>query len=86
VGSGRRKARQTTKKYKHGGQRRGHSFSNADRTDPATQKREEAQRAGPPRQLLHRWSETSDRVLTAEGGLWTVQNATATGRDVRGKG
>jgi len=31
----------------------GHSFSNADRTDPATQERVQYQRAGPPGQLLH---------------------------------
>jgi len=54
VGSGRRKARQTTEKYEHGGRRRGHTFSNADRTDPATQERVQYQRAGPPGQLLHR--------------------------------
>jgi len=53
----------------------GHSFSNADRTDPATQERVQYQRAGPPGQLLHGWSETSDRVLTEEGGSPTVQNA-----------
>jgi len=75
VGSGRRKARQTTEKYEHRGQRRGHSFSNADRTDPATQERVQYPREGPPGQLLQRLSETSDRVLTEEGGLPTVQNA-----------
>ena len=32
----------------------GHSFSNADRTDPATQERVQYQRAGPPGQLVHR--------------------------------
>ena len=32
----------------------GQSFSDADRTDPATQERVEYQRAGPPGQLLHR--------------------------------
>jgi len=41
VGCGRRKARQTTEnlKYEHGGRRQGHDFSNADRTDRATQER-----------------------------------------------
>ena len=53
VGSGRRKARQTSEKYEHRGPRRGHSFSHADRTDPATQERVQYQRAGPPGQLLH---------------------------------
>jgi len=53
VGSGRGKACQTTEKYEHGGRRRGHSFSKADRTDPATQERVQYQRAGPPGQLLH---------------------------------
>jgi len=43
-----------TKKYEHGGWRRGHDFSNADRTDRATQERVQYQRAGPPGQLLHR--------------------------------
>jgi len=32
----------------------GHSFSHADRTDPATQERVQYQRGGPPGQLLHR--------------------------------
>jgi len=54
VGGGRRKARQKTEKYEHGGRRRGHSFSNAGRTDPATQERVQYQRAGPPGQLLDR--------------------------------
>ena len=54
VGSGRRKARQTTEKYAHGGRRRGHSFSHANCTDPATQERVQYQGAGPPGQLLHR--------------------------------
>jgi len=53
VGSGRRKARQTTEKYEHGGRRQGHSFSTADRTDPATQERLQYPRAGPGGQLLH---------------------------------
>ena len=66
--------------------RQGHSFSHADRTDPATQERVQYQRAGPPGQLLHHWSETSDRVLTEEGGLPTVQIARETLREVRGKG
>ena len=45
-----------TKKYEHGGRRRGHDFSKADRTDSdrATQERVQYQRAGPPGQLLHR--------------------------------
>jgi len=74
-GKQEREASQTTEKYEHRGWRRGHSFSNADCTDPATQERVQYQRAGPPGQLLHRWSETSDLVLTEEGGLPTVQNA-----------
>ena len=37
VGTGRRKARQTTEKYEHGGRREVHIFSNANHTDPATQ-------------------------------------------------
>jgi len=53
-GKREREGSPTTKKYEHGGRRRGHSFSNADRTDPATQERVQYQRAGPPVQLLHR--------------------------------
>lgn len=54
VGSGRRKAGQTTGKYKHGGQRQGHDSSSADRTDQASPDRVPPQRAGPPGQVLHR--------------------------------
>jgi len=54
VGSGRRKVGQTTEKYKHGGQRQGHCFSNADRTDRASQESLQYPRAGPSGQLLHR--------------------------------
>jgi len=43
-----------TKKYEHGGPRRGHDFSIADRTDRAPQERVQYQRAGPPGLLLHR--------------------------------
>jgi len=43
-----------TKKYEHGGRRRGHDFSNANRTDRATQERVQYQRVGPLGQLLHR--------------------------------
>jgi len=43
-----------TKKYKHGGPRRGHDFSKTDRTDRAAQERVQYQRAGPPGLLLHR--------------------------------
>jgi len=64
-----------TKKYEHGGRRRGHDFSNADRTDRVTLERVQYQRAGPPGQLLHRYPETSDRVMTMEGGSPTVQIA-----------
>jgi len=42
-----------TEKYERGGQKQGHDFSNADRTDRATQERVQYQRAGPPGQLLH---------------------------------
>ena len=42
-----------TEKYARGGQKQGHDFSNADRTDPAAQERVQYQRAGPPGQLLH---------------------------------
>jgi len=44
----------TTEKYERGGPKQGHDFSNADRTDRATQERVQYQRAGPPGQLLHR--------------------------------
>jgi len=44
----------TTKKYENGGQRQGHNFSKADRTDRAPQERVQYQRAGPPGQLLDR--------------------------------
>ena len=43
-----------TKKYKRGGPKEGHDFSNTDRTDRAAQERVQYQRAGPPGQLLHR--------------------------------
>ena len=43
-----------TEKYERGGPKLGHDFSNADRTDRATQERAQYQRAGPPGQLLHR--------------------------------
>jgi len=43
-----------TEKDEPGRRRQGHRFSNADRTDPATQERVQYQRAGPPGQLLHR--------------------------------
>jgi len=43
-----------TKKYEHGVRRRGHDFSNADRTDRAPPEKVKYQRAGPPGQLLHR--------------------------------
>jgi len=43
-----------TKKYEHGGPKRGHDFSNTDRTDRAPQERVQYQRAGPPGLLLHR--------------------------------
>ena len=43
-----------TKKYEHGGPRRGHDFSITDRTDRAPQERVQYQRAGPPGLLLHR--------------------------------
>jgi len=44
----------TTEKYERGGPKQGHDFSNADRTDRASQERVQYQRAGPPGQLLHR--------------------------------
>jgi len=53
-GKREREGSPVTEKYEHGGQRRGHDFSNADRTDRATQERVQYQRAGPPGQLLHR--------------------------------
>jgi len=43
-----------TEKYKRGGPRQGHDFSNADRTDRAAQEGVQYQGAGPPGQLLHR--------------------------------
>ena len=43
-----------TKKYEHGGRRRGRDVSNADLTHQATQHRVQWQRGGPPGQLLHR--------------------------------
>ena len=64
-----------TKRYEQGGQRRGHDISNADSTGRATQERVQFQRVGPPAQLLHRYPETSDRVMTMEGGSPTVQIA-----------
>jgi len=42
-----------TKKYEYGGPRGGHDFSNADRTDRATQEKVQYPRAGPLGQLLH---------------------------------
>ena len=39
VGSRKRKARQTTNYYEHGGLRQGHDFSNTHCPDRATQKR-----------------------------------------------
>jgi len=44
----------TTEKCERGGPKQGHDFSNADRTDRATQERVQYQRAGPPGQLLQR--------------------------------
>jgi len=43
-----------TMKCEHGGPRRGHNFSNADRTNRAAQERVQYPRAGPPGKLLHR--------------------------------
>jgi len=43
-----------TKKYEHGGPRRGHDCSITDRTDCAPEERVQYQRAGPPGLLLHR--------------------------------
>ena len=43
-----------TEKYEREGRRQGHDFSNADRTDRATQERVQYQRVGPPGQLLYR--------------------------------
>jgi len=43
-----------TKKYEHGGPKRGHNFSKTDRTDRASQERVRYQRARPPGLLLHR--------------------------------
>jgi len=42
-----------TKKYEHGGPKRGHDFSKTDRTDRASQEGVQYQRAGPPGLLLH---------------------------------
>jgi len=53
-GKREREGSPVTKKYEHGGRRQGHDFSNADRTDRATQEKVQYQRAGPPWQLLHR--------------------------------
>ena len=53
-GKREREGSPVTKKYEHGGRRRGHDFSNADRTDRATQERVQYERVGPPGQLLHR--------------------------------
>jgi len=43
-----------TEMYERGGQKQGHDFSHADRTNRATQERVQYQRAVPPGQLLHR--------------------------------
>ena len=43
-----------TEKFERRGPKQGHSFLNADRTEPAAQERVQYQRAGPPGQLLHR--------------------------------
>jgi len=75
VGSGRRKARQTTEKYEHLGLREGQDSLNANLTDLATQEGVQYEREGSPGQLLHREPETSDRVLSEKGGLPTVENA-----------
>ena len=43
-----------TKKCEHGGPKRGHDLSSADRTDRAAQAIVQYQRARPPEHLLHR--------------------------------
>jgi len=53
-GKREREGSPVTKKYEHGGPRRGHDFLNADRTDRRTQEGVRYQRAGPLGQLLHR--------------------------------
>jgi len=53
-GKREREGSPVTNKYEHGGPRQGHDFSNAARTDRATQEGVQYQRAGPPGQLLHR--------------------------------
>ena len=53
-GKREREGSPVTRKYEHGGPREGQDFSNADRTDRATQERVQYLRAGPPGQLLHR--------------------------------
>jgi len=53
-GKREREGSPVTKKYEHGGPKRGHGFSNTDRTDRAPQERVQYQRAGLPGQLLHR--------------------------------
>ena len=65
----------STKKYEQGGRRQGQDISHPDRTDRATQEGVQHQRAWPPGQLLHQQPETSNCVLTMEGGLPTVQIA-----------
>jgi len=42
-----------TKKYEHGGPKRGHDFSNTDSTDQGAQERLQYLRARPPGHLLH---------------------------------
>jgi len=53
-GKREREGSPVTKKNEHRGPKQGHDFSNADRTNRATQERVQYQRAGPPGQLLHR--------------------------------
>jgi len=52
-GKAERESSPKSEKYKPGGPKRVHHFSNADRTDRATQERVQYQGAGPPGQLLH---------------------------------
>jgi len=53
-GKREREGSPATKKCEQAVQRRGHDFSNADRTDRGPQERVQYLRAGPPGQLLHR--------------------------------
>ena len=74
-GKREREGSSVTKKCEYGGQRRGHDFSNADRTDRATQERVQYQRAGLPGQLRR---ECNTREQGHQGNYFTDSPKLAT--------